>query len=91
MNTTTILTQGDGEAAPVGQLILEVLLPGSKACAVAAAAVSKNEETLSPRILRSTIFEPPGSDAVDGEFRRVRRLSDDQNAEVPLKIVDPIG
>ena len=70
-SASRVVSDGDGDAKRVAQLVLEFCFPGPGAAIVAAARVGKNEEFGRGAMETSPLMFPPGGDGVGGEGRRV--------------------
>lgn len=90
-STGGIVADSDGEVHCISQLKLELFFPTARTIAIAATAISKDEEFGRLRIERQTEVLPPPENGIDGEFGRVGRLSECDIALIAPDIVNAIG
>ena len=85
-----IVGDGDGEAVGIAEMVLEGVLPGAVAIAVAAAAIGENDELGGVRIAGAACGAPPGIEVVDGEEGGVAGDADPDEAAVGEGVVDAV-
>ena len=85
-----IVGHGDGEAVEVAEMVLQGVLPGAVAVAVAATAIGEDDELGGVGIARAAFGAPPGSEVVDGEEGGVAGDADADEAAVGERVVDAV-
>ena len=86
-----IVADGDRQAVPVAELLLELLLPDPRAGAVAAAAIGQDQQLARRGERGLPLVDPPAGEQVDREPGRVGRLADVDRAPVVGQVVDAVG
>lgn len=81
---------GDGEAGLVGE-VLQLDLPEADPCAIAAAAISGDQQAFGLGIAFAPHAPPPATNALDGEGRGVMVDADTDPAFVGGNVVDAVG
>src|SRR5260370_32260701 len=75
-----VMAHRDGEAQEIADLILQGLFPGATTRAVASAPIRQDENLASLRIAQSSLVQPPLSDSIDSEVRRVVADADEKRS-----------
>src|SRR5467141_2598574 len=86
-----IVGHGDGQGERVGQLRLELGLPGIAAIAVAAAGIGQNENLARAGVAPGNLLVPPVGDGVSGEFGSFVGYAHDKSSTVFGEVINPIG
>ena len=86
-----IMGHRDAQLMRVAAGVLEGVLPGPGAAAVAAAAVGEDQQAGGARVADAAFGAPPGFDAIDGELGGVRGVTDAHVAAIGVQVVDAVG
>ena len=86
-----IVGEGHFELVEIAEMVLEGVLPGAVAVAVAAAAIGEDDELGGVGIAGAAFGGPPGSEVVDGEEGGVAGDADTDEAAVRESVVDAVG
>ncbi len=83
-----VVSDGDVETKPIGELRLKFCLPSPAAATVAATRVGKNEQLARMGILAKSFILPPMGDGVSGESGCVVRDANDDGTAVVDGLID---
>src|ERR1035437_11069668 len=83
-----VVRKGDAQAQAIAQLTLNLLLPGTTLCAIAAAGVGQDEDVAGLGVALAAFLQPPFAEAGDGEGGCLVGSSQENRPTVGLSIVD---
>ncbi len=81
----------NGEAVGSGNGLVEAIFPKARPVAIAAAAVTEQQDFLHAGIGAPAEFRDPSVQAVHGEFRSVGGSADHDRAAIPNRLIESIG
>ena len=85
-----IVTDHDGQAIAVAQLLLQLLFPHPRTAAIAAPTIRQDEQALRLRIGRLSLLFPPAGQCSHSKFWGIGGRSHIDSASIVRQIIDPV-
>src|SRR5690348_10076761 len=85
-----IVSDHDGQAIAVAQLLLQLLFPHPRTIAIAAPTIRQDEQLIRLRISRLSLLLPPAGQGSHGKFWGIGGRSHIDGASIVRQIIDPV-